>query len=93
MILNILQKGENNAKSLTELRHIVGGTERDIHRLIESLRRNGSVICSSEKGYFLPETEGELRAYVHKEHSRAKSIFRNTRAAAVALAKWGDSDK
>lgn len=89
IIRKALGTGENNALSLAELEELTELTTRDVHHCIEDMRLNGAVICSSNSGYFYPETEDELRRYVHKEHARAATIIRNTRAAAVELSKWG----
>lgn len=89
IIRNALGTGEENAVSLAELEDLTELTTRDVHHCIEDMRLNGAVICSSNNGYFYPATEDELRKYVRKEHARAATIIRNTRAAAVELCKWG----
>lgn len=89
IIRKALGTGEENAVSLAELEELTKLPVREVHHSIENMRRNGGIICSSNSGYFYPATEDELRKYVHKEHARAATILRNTRAAAVELSKWG----
>ena len=39
------------------------------------MRKHGIPICSTDKGYFLPETETETRAYIHSQLSRLASGY------------------
>lgn len=87
-IKDYIFKGEENAVSLSELCRITGLENRTLRLVIETERRNGTVICSSVNGYFYPETEQELQAYVHQERARASSIKAGLRAAERLLKEW-----
>lgn len=84
-----LSEGENSAVSLFELIRISGLDNRSTRLLIEQLRREGFVICSSERGYYLPADADELRRYVSKERRRADSITETLAPAAALLEEWG----
>lgn len=88
-ICKAIGTGEENAVSLKDLMELTDLKARDVHHCIEDMRSGGAVICSSNSGYFYPETEEELRRYVRREHARASAIMKNTRAAAVMLCRWG----
>lgn len=87
-IKDFISTGEENAVSLAELCRITGLENRTLRLVIETERRNGTVICSSVNGYFYPETEQELQAYVHRERARSRSITRSLRAAETTLKDW-----
>ena len=87
-IKDFISTGEENAVSLAELCRITGLENRTLRLVIETERRNGTVICSSVNGYFYPETVQELQAYVHRERARSRSITRSLRAAERTLKEW-----
>lgn len=84
-----LRTGEDNAVSLADMCIISGLDNRSTRLCIESIRRSGKVICSSEKGYFLPANTLELSRYIHKERCRANSISRTLSPAEKLLSRWG----
>lgn len=88
-IYNALRRGESNAVSLADMCIISGLDNRSTRLCIESIRRSGKVICSSEKGYFLPANTAELSRYIHKERCRANSISRTLSPAEKLLSRWG----
>lgn len=88
-ICSALRTGENNAVSLAEMCNISGLDNRNTRLVIENLRRDGTVICSSEKGYFYPVDISELRRYVRKEQTRSNSIRETLQAAEKLLNEWG----
>lgn len=65
--------GRKEAVSMRYLAKIHGLTEREIRRAIEQARRDGMLICSSEQGYFLPETVQEIRAYTRRMSARIRT--------------------
>lgn len=87
-ILNALREGENNAVSLCEMQKIAGLDNRSTRLVIENLRRDGVVICSSDNGYFYPKELSELKAYVNKERHRCQSIELTLMPALELLKKW-----
>lgn len=74
-ILNNIGSGEENAIHLTDLRIKTDLQDRELRKCIEDLRRSGTVITSSPKGYFKPQNRSEVDRYIRQETHRAKSIF------------------
>ena len=68
-----LLEGEANALPMRELARLVSGSERQARKIIERERRNGSMILSSDNGYFLPSPDCEryeIRRYIHRADAR-----------------------
>ena len=68
-----LLEGEANALPMRELARLVGVSERQARKIIERERRNGSMILSSDNGYFLPSPDCEryeIRRYIHLADAR-----------------------
>lgn len=68
-----LLEGEANALPMRELARLVGVSERQARKIIERERRNGSMILSSDNGYFLPSPDCEryeIRRYIHRADAR-----------------------
>lgn len=68
-----LLEGEANAMPMRELARLVGVSERQARKIIERERRNGSMILSSDNGYFLPSPDCEqyeIRRYIHRADAR-----------------------
>lgn len=68
-----LLEGEANALPMRELARLVGVSERQARKIIERERRNGSMILSSDNGYFLPLPDCEryeIRRYIHRADAR-----------------------
>ena len=91
MILQTIGTGENNAVNAEQLTTITGLNARDLRKVVETLRRDGYVIISSDSGYYYPETVEEVKKYIGKESKRARSIFFTLRSARELLNKWTDS--
>lgn len=88
-ICSALRTGEDNAVSLSDMCKVSGRDNRRTRLVIEDLRRHGTVICSSDKGYFYPANLPELRRYIRKEKSRSNSIDLTLKAAERLLYDWG----
>lgn len=80
-ILNNIGSGEENAIHLCELRTKTNLPDRELRKCIEDLRRSGTVIISSPKGYFRPKSRSEVEKYIRQETHRAKSVFYTLKAA------------
>ena len=68
-----LLEGEANALPMRELARLVGVSERQARKIIECERRNGSMILSSDNGYFLPSPDCEryeIRRHIHRADAR-----------------------
>lgn len=79
MVYEVLKIGERNALSADYLRVALGLTSnRAVQRQIEYERRQGKVILSSTQspgGYFLPETEQEIRQFIKTLENRGSKTL------------------
>lgn len=74
-LLGLIPHGEGAAIPAECLRALLGLPDtRDVRRAVESARYDGYVICSSRDGYFQPETERELLAFIHQWTKHARSV-------------------
>jgi len=80
-----LNPGRGNAVKGEDIRRLTGLPDRAMRKALESLRRGGVVICADEAGYYLPETPGELRAYVQQEQHRLDAVALNLESARELL--------
>ena len=92
MILSAIDKGEDNAVSLEQLINITGLPNREVRKIIETLRRAGHVIISSDNGSYYPETVEELKRYINRESSRARSILITLSSARELLENLADEE-
>ena len=58
------------------LAQMFGISKRETRKMIEDARRGGILICSSDKGYFMPETVLEIKAYAKRAKARIKTSAR-----------------
>lgn len=83
-IINFIPYGKANAVSRYELSHSIGLSDRKV-RLLISKAREEHVILSLEngKGYYQPTAADypELRKFINREESRAKSVFASLKKA------------
>lgn len=86
MIFEMLDTGEQNARSARELAQALQTDKRTISLLVERERRAGKPICatsdSKTPGYFIPATREDMERYCRRLHHRAGEIFK-TRAACL----------
>lgn len=78
-----LLEGEANALPMRELARLVGVSERQVRKIIERERRNGSMILSSDNGYFLPLPDCEryeICRYIHRADARMVTNRKTLRA-------------
>lgn len=78
-----LLEGEANALPMRELARLVGVSERQVRKIIERERRNGSMILSSDNGYFLPSPDCEryeICRYIHRADARMVTNRKTLRA-------------
>lgn len=83
-IINFIPHGKENAVSRYELSHFTGWSDRRVRKEISKAREE-HVILSLEngKGYYQPAPEDypELRKFINREESRAKSVFASLKMA------------
>ena len=63
-IADFLLNGEENAISLERLATVTALPERAVRAEVLRARIAGELILSSDKGYFLPECDDDIRRYV-----------------------------
>ena len=87
-IINYIPVGESNAVSRAELVAITGFEDRKVRAMISKAREE-HVILSLENGsgYYQPDADDlvNLRKYIHREESRAKSVFSTLKQARALL--------
>ena len=86
MIFELLDTGEQNARTARELAKLTGTNRRSISILVERERRAGKPICatcdSTTPGYYIPATREEMERYCRRLQQRAGEIYK-TRAACI----------
>ena len=79
-ILEFIPTGKDNAISACRLADIRNCSEREIRHIVENLRRNGILICSSYRcsggGYYIPRDSAETAEYFVRQLSRIGNIWR-----------------
>lgn len=97
MVYEVLKVGERNALSPDYLRATLGLTSnRAVQKQIEHERKQGKVILSSTQppgGYFLPETEQEIRSFVRTLENRGAKTLDALNGAKKLLEKFEGEDR
>ena len=73
-VSDLLCAGEQNGKTLKQLKEILGGGGRSIRAQIERERRD-TPILSGQTGYFLPEREDEVRRFCASMRHRSRQVW------------------
>ena len=92
-VYNSIPTGKDNAIHAIEIQKRCGLTAREIRKTVEILRRKGMCICSGSRGYYLPETEEELKEYINTVKKTAKSTLFTLKTAKRALKVMQSSDQ
>ena len=83
-IIDFIPYGKANAVSRYELIHFTGWNDRRVRKEISKAREE-HIILSSENGsgYYRPTADDypELRKFIKREESRAKSVFASLKKA------------
>ncbi len=88
-IIDLLSEGEENAITTGQICNITGLTKREVTLYINALRRNGEVICSSDKGYFCPSCLCEVERFYRQMTSRQREIEKAKQSAKDYIRKYG----
>lgn len=95
MIHELLAEGKENARTGRELAKLCKCDIRAITMQIERERRDGHPICATSRGdpsgYYLPETDDELREYCNCIQHRALELLTTRRALITILEKRGEA--
>lgn len=88
MIFELLDTGEQNARTARELAKLIGADRRSVSIIVERERRAGKPICatsdSKTPGYYIPATREEMERYCRRLQHRAGEIYK-TRAACLKM--------
>lgn len=85
-IFDFLSVGEKNAITAQELARLLGWDVREVTRVIHNERAAaGTLICSSSKGYFLPENAHDIQKFAATMRSRQAQIAKAAAAAEALL--------
>ena len=84
-IIDFLSAGQDQAIPSADLAALVNIPERSLQQEILNARLSGDLILSSERGYFLPADEEELRSYVIKRKAYIKTASKALRPFINAL--------
>lgn len=84
-LIDFIPVGRNNAISARDLAKLAGFKDtRSLTQEIHRLRKAGHIICSAVTqpyGFFLPESEHDIREFVHSMHGRITEIGAAVRGA------------
>lgn len=90
MIFELLDTGEQNARTAKELAQVLHCDKRIISRMVEAERRQGKPICatcdSKTPGYFIPLDRETMQAYCGRLLHRMGEIAKTRRACMQTLA-------
>ena len=65
--------GHRDAVSMGYLAKLHNLSERKMRFAVENARRDGILICSGDRGYFLPETVTEIKDYAKRTSARIRT--------------------
>lgn len=91
-ISDFLQHGESNAISMGDLSRLLNLSPRACRKAVEAARLTGTLILSSEKGYFLPGEGATGREEITRFQRRTAARLRTgkalLRSSRRALERW-----
>lgn len=69
-LTDTIPTGQHDAVSMYHLAMMHGLSARKMRLAVENARRDGILICSGDRGYFLPETVTEIKDYAKRTSAR-----------------------
>lgn len=72
-LTDTIPTGQMDAISMSHLARIHNLSNRKMRREVEKARRAGNLICSSDRGYFMPETIADIRDYALRTKARLRT--------------------
>lgn len=90
-IISLIPRGRSHAVSMEYLSAITGIPKRTVRQAVMLERINGAIIVGDANGYYLPETQSELRAYYKTVMTRQKSTAMSIAAARRKLKQDSDN--
>ncbi len=86
--IKLIPTGEENAIKLSDIMALTGLDRRDAYKIVEGLRKQGTVICATNNGYFLPSNVMELECYIKRAGARIKAESVVLSPAKKLLKEW-----
>ena len=85
-ILSVIPTGRENAISMREIADLLDlDSTRPVRKLINEARTDGTLICSGDNGYWLPESLEEVRDSYNRSRSMALSILASLKVQRLAV--------
>lgn len=88
-IVDYLSTGRQSAHTAAEIAEWMGIRPRDVTRMVERARLQGTPICATcandRPGYYLAATADELQAYLHSFRRRRRNMVKTEDALATTL--------
>lgn len=72
-LVSAIPAGQAEAVSMAYLARLFGISKRELRKEIEDARKAGNLICSCDKGYFMPQTEPEIMDYARRVKARIRT--------------------
>lgn len=89
-LLSAIPKGEKNAILSRDLQRVWGmNNKRSVSAQVEKFRKAGVLICSGERGYYIPETTEELEKFYLNYRKMAVSLLTVLKPCRKELKKRG----
>ena len=73
--MSVMPHGAGKARHMRDLSKYFGVDGRTLRQMIENARRDGCIICSSDDGYFIPDTDAEMAAYYRRTMCRVNTTL------------------
>lgn len=82
-LLTLIPRGKENAISREQLSSMLDMPDRKVRKMIEELRVEGYVICSStqHKGYWKPTKRSEVNEFIIQMNNYGKKCFNAAKSA------------
>ena len=95
-LIDAIPQGRENAVTRAELLALTGLSDRGLRRELHDLRLSGELICSSTTppgGFWRPDDEGELRAFLTSMTNRGKNTLAAASATRRALRDFEEANR
>lgn len=88
IVFEALSYGEENAAKSADLKVLTGLDTRSLRAVVERIRRKGLIICSGNRGYYLPATLDELQRHNARQRRLARSVLYTLRGSRQLEREW-----
>lgn len=92
-ITALLSKGETNAVSASTLARMLDWHQRDVTWCVNALRKQGVIICSGVEGFWLPESDEDVKRFARGFRARISDMEKALKPAEDYVKKIGEVDK